>query len=225
MNTLIQPPVAPLLDSLFAAAARADAPLFQSFSALAPAERAARMATANTDYRGFYARVREAYLPVSRELGSFLYALARARRARAIVEFGTSFGLSTIHLAAALRDNGGGRLIGSEFEENKALAAEANLRAAGLADLVEVRRGDALESFAKDLPESIDLLLLDGAKVLYPKILALLEPRLAAGALVVADNAKDSPEFVARMQDPQRGYATTMLSVAEDALLAVRVPR
>ena len=60
---------------------------------------------------------------------------------------------------------------------------------AGLADLVEIRTGDALETLAADLPEVIDLVLLDGAKRLYPKVLSLLEPRLRPGALVVADNA------------------------------------
>jgi len=66
--------------------------------------------------------------------GALLYMLARGNGARGIVEFGTSFGLSTIHLAAALRDNGGGKLIGTEFEPNKLVNARANLEAAGLAE-------------------------------------------------------------------------------------------
>jgi predicted O-methyltransferase YrrM len=70
---------------------------------------------------------------------------ARARRAKRIVEFGTSFGISTIHLACALRDSGGGQLTGSELEATKARRARQNLNEAGLADLVEIRIGDALE--------------------------------------------------------------------------------
>lgn len=50
-------------------------------------------------------------LAVSRETGTLLYMMARSSRTRTIVEFGTSFGISTLHLAVALRDNGGGRLI------------------------------------------------------------------------------------------------------------------
>ena len=116
---------------------------------------------------------------------------------KTLVEFGTSFGISTLHLAAALRDNGGGQLIGSEFEPSKAARARENLAAANLSDLVDIREGDALETFARDLPKPIDLVLLDGAKDLYPSILSLLEGRLRVGALIVADNADASPEYLA----------------------------
>jgi predicted O-methyltransferase YrrM len=114
--------------------------------------------------------------------------LARSVQVRSIVEFGTSFGISTLHLAAALRDNGGGRLIGSEFEPTKIARARENLGTAGLSDLVEIREGDALQTLARDLPDSIDLVFLDGAKSLYSPILSLLEGRLRSGALIVADN-------------------------------------
>jgi len=52
-----------------------------------------------------------------------LYMLARGCGARNIIGFGTSFGISTLHLAAALRDNGGGRLVTSEFEASKVARA------------------------------------------------------------------------------------------------------
>lgn len=134
--------------------------------------------------------------------------LARSMRARSIVEFGTSFGISTLHLAAALRDNGGGRLLGSEFDSGKVAKARANLQAAGLADLVEIREGDALQTLACDLPETIDLVLLDGAKALYPQVLSLLEGRLRSGALVVADNADYCPEYLTRIRAPDAGYVS-----------------
>jgi predicted O-methyltransferase YrrM len=126
--------------------------------------------------------------------------LVRSAGAREVVEFGTSFGISTLHLAAGLRDNGGGHLITSEFEPSKAARARENFAAAGLDDLIELREGDALETLADGLPEAIDLVLLDGAKNLYPGVLALLEPRLAPGALVVADNAERSPEYLERVR-------------------------
>ena len=132
--------------------------------------------------------------------------LARSIGARSIVEFGTSFGVSTLHLASALRDNKGGRLIGSEFEPGKVARARATIDEAGLADLVEIRAGDALETLAGDLPETIDLLLLDGAKGLYPAILALVVARLRPGALIVADNADWSPDYLARVRSPAAGY-------------------
>ena len=145
-----------------------------------------------TEYREFYGRLKDLALPVSRETGSLLYMLARSSSARSIVEFGTSFGLSTLHLAAALRDNGGGRLIGSEFEPSKAERARRNL-AAGAARPGGTARGRRPANPRQDLPDSIDLVLLDGAKALYPEVLALLESRLRPGALVIADNAEHSP--------------------------------
>jgi predicted O-methyltransferase YrrM len=220
MNTLSTPLVSALLARLFAQADEADRAIRSDLSRLSPAERAAFMGRAKTDYRGFYGMAREMYLPVSRETGRLLYILARACKARSIVEYGTSFGISTLHLAAALEDNGGGRLIGSEFEPSKVAKARENLAAAGLSELVEIREGDALETLARDLPASIDLVLLDGAKVLYPRILALLEPRLAPGALVVADNAGDSPELLARLHDPAQ-YVS--VSFGEDVEVATRI--
>jgi predicted O-methyltransferase YrrM len=220
MNTLMSPPVSTLLARLFAAADTADGAIKQELFRRSPEERAAFMSRANTDYRGFYGQAEALFLPVSPETGKLLYMLARATKARSIVEFGTSFGLSTVHLAAALRDNGGGRLIGSEFLASKVQGARANLAAAGLSDLVELREGDALDTLSRDLPAAVDLLLLDGAKVLYPRILALIEPRLAPGALVIADNADDSPEFLARVRDPAKGYVS--VPFASDVELAMR---
>src|SRR6202044_2537457 len=126
-------------------------------------------------YRDLYARLKNMPLAVSRETGALLYMLARSSEARTIVQFGTSFGISTLHLAAALRDNGGGRLITSEFEPSKVARARDHLTAGGLIDLVEIREGDALQTLRVDLPDTIDLVLLDAAKALYPEILGLLE--------------------------------------------------
>jgi predicted O-methyltransferase YrrM len=134
--------------------------------------------------------------------------LTRSCDARTIVEFGTSFGISTLHLAAALRDNGGGRLITSEFEPSKVARAQDNLTAGGLIDLVEIREGDALQTLSVDLPETIDLLLLDGAKAIYPEILDLVEGRLRPGAFIVADNA-DYPRLLGHVRSPAKGYMST----------------
>jgi predicted O-methyltransferase YrrM len=137
------------------------------------------------------------------------------------VEFGTSFGLSTLYMAAALRDNGGGRLISSEFEPSKVAKAREHLAEGGVIDLVEVREGDALKTLASDLPASIDLLLLDGAKPLYTDVLALVESRLRPGALIVADNADRSPEYLARVRVPDSGYLS--VPFANDVELSMRV--
>lgn len=197
MNTLIQAPVSTVLEQLFADADASQAHLMQQMAGLSPEDRATLMASArSTDYRAFYTRAKEFHLAVSRKTGALLYMYARMTKARSVVEFGTSFGVSTLHLAAALRDNNGGALISAEFEPSKIAAARRNIESAGLSDLVEVREGDALETLADGLPESIDLVLLDGAKALYPGVLALLEPRLHAGSVLVADNADWSPEYL-----------------------------
>ena len=117
-----------------------------------------RLLHSKTEYLQLYGLLKDLWLPVSRETGNLLYMLACASRARRIVEFGTSFGISTLFLAAALRDNGGGELITSEFEPAKVARAGQNLTAAGLEDLVEIRQGDALTTFT-DLPDAIDAAL------------------------------------------------------------------
>ena len=191
------------------------------FGKLSPEERARRMGDPNADYRAFYSMAKDIHMPVSAETGTLMYMLARANKARAIVEYGTSFGISTIHLAAAVRDNGGGRVIGSELEPSKLAHARANLEAAGLADLVEIREGDALQTLARDLPDTIDLVLLDGHKALYAKILALLEPRLRSGTFLIADNADACPEFVAQVRKPDSGYLS--IPFGEDVELTMKL--
>ena len=210
MTTLTSPPLAALLTQLFADAEASDAQLKKDMSDQSP-EEIARRAT-SSDYLAFYRRAKDYHLAVSPETGRLLYMLARSSGARAIVEFGTSFGISTLHLAAALKDNGGGRLIGSEFEPSKVARARANLSAAALHELVDIREGDALETLAHDLPPSIDFVLLDGAKSLYSKVLTLLEPRLRPGALIVADNADWCPEYLARVRAGDSGFLSVPFS-------------
>jgi len=208
MTSLFTPPFAPLLDRLFDEAA-AISPFADSALATLSAEDLAKRMQSRTGYADFYTRLKDAPLAVSKETGRLLYILARSCGARSIVEFGTSFGLSTLHLAAALRDNGGGKVITTEFEPSKAARARANLVAGGVADLVEIREGDALQTLADGLPESVDLLFLDGAKALYPDILRLVEGHLRPGALIVADNADHSPDYLALVRAPGHGYVST----------------
>lgn len=210
MSTLTGSIVSGLLTRLYADAAHADPPAFAA--ARAPVE-AAGLVTAAREYQRFFGLMKDAYMAVEPDFGRLLYMLARARRATTIVEFGTSFGISGIFLAAALRDNGGGRLITTELEPTKVARAQQHLEAAGLADLVEFRKGDALDTL-RDGIESVDLLFLDGAKSLYLDILKLLECRLTVGAIVVADNAAIGESlngFVSYVRDPGNGYVSVAL--------------
>lgn len=220
MTTLSDSPVAALLDRLFTEADTASPQWGSTFSDLSPDDQD-RMLRSKTKYLEVYGRLKDFALPVSRDTGILLYMLARSSKARSIVEFGTSFGISTLHLAAALRDNGGGRLVTSEFEPSKIARAKANLTAGGLADLVEFREGDALKTLGVDLPETIDLVLLDGAKALYPDILGLLESCLRPGAIIVADNADQSPEYLSRVRSGE-GYMSIPV-LGDDVELSMRL--
>ncbi|WP_431475439.1 O-methyltransferase [Massilia eburnea] len=219
MITLTSAPVAPLLNRLFDEAENTRVPAIAAFGAL-PAEERVRIMSSKTGYRDIYADLKDAAIPVSREIGLLLYMLARNAKANVIVEFGTSFGISTLHLAAALRDNGGGLLVTTEFEASKVQRARENLETGGLLDLVEIREGDALETLRHGLPEQIDLLLLDGAKGLYFDILRLVEHRLRPGALIIADNADYCPEYMSKVRDPEGDYLS--LSLPGDVELSMK---
>ena len=166
----------------------------------------------------------DAHLSITPEVGRLLYVLARAVRARTIVEFGTSFGLSTIHLAAAVRDGGEGAVITTELSAEKAARARLNLEEAGLAEHVDVRAGDARVTLA-GLAERVELLFLDGWNDLYLELLALLEGNLAAGALVVADMTGGDPHderYRARMFGAGREYLSVELPLDAGVVVSLR---
>jgi predicted O-methyltransferase YrrM len=209
-NTLADPRVDELLTRLFTAAARdpevrSSLPPRSALSSDGEAT-AARRAEASQDI----------YMPVSADGGKLLYALTRAARPETVVEFGTSYGISTIHLAAAVTDNGKGRVVTTELSSKKAAAARRNLEQAGVADAVTVLEGDALQTLAA-VPGPVGLVLLDGWKDLYIPVLRLLEPGLAPGALVVADDSTFSTvaAYLEYVRDPGNGYLSVGFPVED----------
>ncbi len=173
-------------------------------------------------------RTKDIIMSVSREGGRLLYLLTRAVKAKNVVEFGTSFGISTLYLASAVRDNGGGQVITTELQQDKAKAANENFAAAGLADLVDLRLGDARETL-RELPGPVDLLLLDGWLDLRLPILKVVEPRLRPGALVVVDDVSLDigrgvyEEFRAYIDDPANGFLSITLPVHQGVQLALKL--
>lgn len=171
---------------------------------------------------------KDVYMSVSRVGGQLLYLLARATGARNVVEYGTSFGVSTIHLASAVRDNGGGRVITTEMQQDKADAALRNFAEAGVADLIELRLGDARETLT-DLPNVPDLVLLDGWPDLAIDVLRVLEPTLRPGTLILVDDVTADfgrdvhGALMAYLADEANGYATMTLPVADGIQVAVRL--
>lgn len=129
---------------------------------------------------------KHAYLPISKEQGVHLRELIIENDCKQVVEFGTSFGISTIYLADAVRQTGG-KVISTELLRNKAEKASQNIKDAGLNDYVEIKIGDAMETL-KDHHTPIDFLFLDGWKDLYLPLFQMLEPHFHSGTLIYADN-------------------------------------
>ena len=156
------------------------------------------------------------YMPVTPDAGRLLYTLVRASRPSTIVEFGMSLGISAIHLASAVRDNGTGRVVTTELSAAKVAAATRTFTETGLDDLITVLEGDALTTLtAIDGP--IQFVLLDGWKDLYLPVTKLLEPKLSPGALIVADNTSmdDTRPYLDHVRDPGNGYVSVNFPVRE----------
>jgi predicted O-methyltransferase YrrM len=164
----------------------------------------------------------EFYIPVTPEAGRLLYSLVRATRPTTVVEFGMSFGISAIHLAAAVRDNGSGRVVTTELSETKIAAAKRTFAETGLDDVITILEGDALITL-ESLDGAIDFILLDGWKDLYLPVIELLEPRLSTGALVVADNASaaDMKPYLDHVRNPDNGYTSFNFLVRESDSMEV----
>jgi predicted O-methyltransferase YrrM len=163
------------------------------------------------------------YMPISARGGDLLYALVRASRPETVVEFGTSFGISTLYLAAAVADNGHGHVYGTEMAEAKVATARKNLDEAGLSGVATILPGDARRTLA-DLRGPIGLVLLDGWKELCLPVLRDLEPRLADGAIVVADDIdQDSMAgYLDYVRDPANGYVSVAFPVEDGMEISCR---
>ena len=146
----------------------------------------------------------------------FCYMICRAIGARRIVEVGTSFGVSTLYLAAAVRDNGGGVVFAAEYEPAKVAKARANFAAAGLTSFIELHEADiiqACESFAAP----IDFVLFDIWSHVVRPVLDVLLPRLRPGAVICTDNTGGErsrsgyADLFAVLENPANGFRTMTL--------------
>jgi predicted O-methyltransferase YrrM len=204
-NTLHTNHVRTVLDRLFVAASTDD--------------EAPRWTNAGVSWESATAQERAdalqaAYLPISARGGELLYILVRARRPTTIVEFGTSYGISTLYLAAAVTDNGLGSVVSTELNSAKVAAARANLVEARLSDHVAILPGDAMTTL-NDIRGPIDLVLLDGWKDMCLPVLRSLESRLSAGALIEADdiNLPSMSSYLEYVRTPANGYVTVAFPV------------
>ncbi|KAH6612276.1 S-adenosyl-L-methionine-dependent methyltransferase [Chaetomium sp. MPI-SDFR-AT-0129] len=171
--------------------------------------------------------MRDKFVALEPEKCELVYLLARAAGATTVVEAGTSFGVSTVYLALAVGQNAAlrkargegevkGKVIGTEKEPSKAVRAREHWKEAGreVEEAIELREGDLLETLAReDMPEVVDLLLLDIWTPMALPTLKLVQPRLRPGALVIADNTTMARglygEYLAYLRDPANGFKTT----------------
>lgn len=129
----------------------------------------------------------DAYLSISKDQGEDLVHLIKEKNLRNVVEFGTSFGISTLYLAQGILHSGG-HIITTELLDHKAKKAIENFERAGVRDHIEVRVGDALSTLS-DHTDPIDLLLLDGWKDLYLPLFQMLERNFHSKTVIYVDNA------------------------------------
>ena len=179
MSVIADPQLKALLDGLHA----------RSDGQVADLERFDRDRATESELKAFLS---DKLVALDRDKAEFCYQLCRATNARRIVEIGTSFGISTLYLAAAVRDNihasgGNGVVIGTEYEPAKARAARAHFAQAGLGDLIDLREGDLRETL-DGIEGSIDFMLVDIWIRMARPALELVTPRLRRGAIVICDN-------------------------------------
>jgi len=214
-------PIDGLLERLYAQHVAQDDALVAYFTA--------RAAEPSFDWNNFDARTNEflkdKLIALDRSKAEFCYQLCRAIRARRVVEAGASFGVSTIFLAAAVRQNvqrerhsadGDSRplVIATENEPEKVRVARSHFAEAGVSDLVDLREGD-LRDTLRDVPGPIDFMLIDIWTPMARPALELIAPRLREGAVVICDNTQQFRdaygEYFEFVNDVRNGLRTMTL--------------
>jgi predicted O-methyltransferase YrrM len=157
--------------------------------------------------------------------GDLIYLLCRGMGAKRVVDFATSVGMSALYFAAAMRDNGGGLVIGAELVPAKVEVARGNLAAAGLAEYADIRQGDARQTL-KDLGGPIDFALIDGwpggeGPSLARQVMEVVAPQLRVGGYILNDNAE--PDFLEYIRDPANGFISMSLPIKGGTELALKI--
>jgi predicted O-methyltransferase YrrM len=167
---------------------------------------------------------------LDRDKAEFCYLLCRSSNARRIVEAGTSYGVSTLYLAAAVRDNiratgGEGVVIGTEHEPEKASIARTHFARAGLSHLIDLREGDLRETL-KAIDRPIDFMLADIWIPMARPALELVAPHLRPGAIVLCDNTAVRREayadYFAFLKDSANRFRTMTLPFQGGLELSVK---
>jgi predicted O-methyltransferase YrrM len=158
-------------------------------------------------------------LAVSEEDGRFLRVLIAARGAKSILEIGAASGYSGIWLGLGARESGG-RVVAIEYDPQRAKEAAANIRLAGLTDVVQVVHGDAFKEIPK-LPGTFDFVFLDAWKPDYKKFFDMVYPRLTPGGVFTAHNVVNKKNEMAPFLDTvhnHSGLFTTIVSPSGEGI-------
>lgn len=162
----------------------------------ARAEKEEKLVASGVDRRSV---IEELLITVGPIVGSLMNRLIVGVGAKSILELGTCYGGSTIWLADAARETGG-RVVSLDIAANKQAYAREMLERADLADYVDLVTGDAVEVIGR-LTGPFDFVLVDLWKDLYVPCLEAFYPKLAPGALIVADNMTFPPEAQAEVKE------------------------
>ncbi|HEY2906256.1 MAG TPA: class I SAM-dependent methyltransferase [Vicinamibacterales bacterium] len=224
MNTglVFGSPIDGLLERLYARNLAQDAALADYFTT--------RANEGSLDWNQFDERtntfLQDKLVALDRSKAEFCYHVCRALGARRVVEAGTSFGVSTIFLAAAVRDNlaqeapaslevsGHPIVIATENEPRKTRMARGHFAEAGLSSLIDLREGDLRETL-QDVDGPVDFMLIDIWTPMAQPVLGLIGPRLREGAVVICDNTQQFREayreYFEFIDDPRNGLRTMTL--------------
>jgi len=223
-SPLNDPKLEALLDRLHA---QSDAEVDETDAYFARREREGSLNYENYCDEDMHRFLSDKMVALDREKAEFCYQLCRSLRATRIVEAGTSFGISTLYLAAAVRDNQveDGVVIGTEHEASKVKVARENFKEAGLSEFIELREGD-LRQTLQDVGGPVDFMLVDIWGVALPA-LELVSPSLRPGAIVVCDNTTvDAAEYRGYFEfvnDPNNRFRTMTVPYQGGFELTVRV--
>ena len=226
MGILNDPRLEALLDRLHAQSAGQNEAVMTYFMT--------RAAEGTLDWNGFdegaHRFMSDKLIALDRDKAELCYQLCRALRAKRVVEAGTSFGVSTLYLAAAVRDNaqrdgGVGLVIATEHEPEKAKVARAHFAEAGLSSWIDLREGD-LRQTLEDVGGPVDFMLIDIWTPMARPALELVAPALRPGAIIVCDNTTQFREayrdYFAFVNDRKNGLRTMTLPFEGGLELTVR---
>lgn len=207
MHIIDDPQLRQLLDELHGLSDAQDADILAYFSNRSDIV----LEKFDQDVHTFFA---DKLVALDRAKAEFCYALCRALNARHVIEVGTSHGVSTLYLAHAIQANGGGTVIGTEYEPQKANIAQSNFEQANLEAVIDLRVGD-LRVTLQDIAGQIDFVLIDIWMEMAAPALKLIAPHLRRGAVVICDNTsafRDAyNDYFDVLTDPALGFVTQTL--------------